>query len=151
MGRPSEFSSEAADEICERLARGESLRAICSDEESGWLPSERTVHRWLNANEEFRQQYVRAREVQADTLVDEIIDIADGKIAVTLGKEEVLSDPTRDRLRMDARKWVASKLAPKKYGEAVQMKHTDADGGPVQQVIRWAKVEAEATPDPSKS
>ena len=136
MGRPSEFSPEVANAICERLIEGESLRRICRDD---GMPSASTVCRWLGQNEEFQQQYAHARDAQADTLADEILDIVDDKQA----------DPQRARLQMDARKWLSGKMAPKRYGEAVQMKHTDADGGPVQQVIRWAEADNEATPDPS--
>lgn len=147
MGRPSEFTPELANAICEMLIEGFSLRSICKVE---GLPSASTVCRWLGQNEEFREQYAHAREAQADTLTDQIVDIADGGLGVNVeGIGVVTTDPARDRLRVDARKWVASKLAPKKYGDAVQMKHTDGDGGPVQQVIRWANSDSEATPDPS--
>lgn len=144
MGRPSEFSPEIANEICERLAKGESLRSITSDEQSGWLPSETTVRRWLSGeadwNAEFRRQYAHAREMQADHYAEEIVAIADGRDKPTPQEleEQVASDTVairdhnRDRLRIDARKWVASKLAPKKYGEAMNLKHSDPDGGPVQ-------------------
>ena len=69
---------------------------------------------------EFAEQYARAREVQAETLADEIVSIADED-----------GDPQRQRLRVDARKWVASKLKPKRYGDKVTNEHTGADGGPV--------------------
>lgn len=115
-GRPSDFTPEIANLICERLAEGESLRAICKDEE---MPSARTVHRWLESKEEwaeaFRQQYAHAREVQADTLADQVIEIAD----------DTSGDPTRDRLRVDARKWAASKLAPKRYGDKLAVGGAD--------------------------
>src|SRR5690606_12399717 len=132
MGRHSEFTQEAADEICDRLAKGESLRKICEDEEGGFLPTARTVHRWLASDEEwaggFRQQYVRAREAQADHYAEEVISISDG---------DPMADPdgvavARDRLRVDARKWYAGKLAPKKYGDKVTNEHVGPDGGPVQ-------------------
>lgn len=74
MARPSTFTEEVAGLICERLADGESLRSICSQE---GMPSKSMVFRWLAANEAFRDQYARAREAQADTLFDEILDIAD--------------------------------------------------------------------------
>lgn len=137
MGRPSSYSEAIGSEICERLADGDSLRSICS--EPGF-PDMRTVRRWLDQNETFRLQYARARERQADAYADRILDEAYSAEDASLG-----------RLRMDALKWAASKLAPKRYGDAVQMKHTDADGGPVQQVIRWANDQAEATHDPSRS
>ena len=84
--------------------------------------------------------YARAREEQAETYADRLIEEAFSAEDASIG-----------RLRMDALKWAASKLAPKRYGDAVQMKHTDADGGPVQQVIRWADNQDEATHDPSRS
>jgi len=133
MGRPSDFTPEMANHICEQLIEGKSLRKICSDEE---MPNASTVCRWLSQNEAFREQYAHAREAQADTLADEILDIADDSAAdVTVedGREAINHEIVqRSRLRIDARKWLAAKMAPKRYGEAVQMKHTDGDGGPVQ-------------------
>lgn len=133
-GRPSEFSQKIADEICERLSKGESLRAICAGDDQtaeGYMPHRSTVFRWLDDNETFRDQYARAREAQADHYVDEIIAIADSPNATVnpLTKEPEIRDPQRDRLRVDARKWVAARLAPRKYGDAVQVKHADSEGG----------------------
>lgn len=131
IGRPSLYRDDVAAEICDRLAKGESLVSICADETSGWLPSQTTVYRWLDESAEFRERYARARELQAETFVDEIVSIADQPNARTTTDGEVhLSDPVRDRLRMDARKWVASKLAPKKYGEKITQEVTGADGEP---------------------
>lgn len=119
-GRPSSFTVEIGDDICERLANGESLRAICADD---GMPGRSTVFRWLGDNESFRDQYARAREEQAEALADEIVSIADEVDAVVKhdGEDVRLSlDATavaRNRLRVDARKWVASKLKPKKYGD----------------------------------
>jgi hypothetical protein len=103
MGRPSKFSDKLADRICERIANGESLRSICADKNE---PGKRTVMTWLSSNEAFRHQYARAREDQADHYADEIIEIADNE-----------ADTNRARVRIDARKWKASKLAPKRYGD----------------------------------
>lgn len=133
IGRPSSYTEALAEEICERLSRGESLRSICADQEGGWVPSETSVRRWLAGdedwNEAFRRHYACAREMQADHYAEEIIEIADAPNAsVDANGEPVLRDPQRDRLRIDARKWYASKLLPKKYGDAVQLKHADAEG-----------------------
>lgn len=120
MGRPSEFSQETADAICERLADGESLRSICSDEA---MPAKSTVFKWLTQHAQFADQYARAREEQAEALADEIVAIADeAEASVRHEGEEVrlALDTTavaRNRLRVEARKWVASKLKPKKYGD----------------------------------
>jgi hypothetical protein len=130
VGRPSEFTQEAADLICEEIAKGRSLRVICADDgaEFDRLPHERTVYRWLEAeeNDAFRQQYARAREAQADGKFEQTWDIAQ---TATTESVQVA------RLQIDVLKWQSGKLAPKKYGEAVQMKHTDGDGGPLTVVI----------------
>ena len=101
------FTQALADEICERIADGQSLRAICSEPGK---PDKSTVFRWLGQNEAFRDQYARARESQADTLFDDILDIVDQS-----------DDPQIARLRMDARKWMAGKLRPKVYGDKVEL------------------------------
>lgn len=126
MARPSEFSDKVADKICERLADGESLRTICCDPK---LPAQSTVFRWLGNEDErfnaFREQYARAREAQADALFDEILVIADtqerGQKRTTKPDgtvETVEADMIEHRkVRIDARKWMAGKLRPKKYGD----------------------------------
>ena len=68
------FSQEMADTICERIANGESLRSICDPDD---MPAASTVCLWLSKNPRFAEQYARAREAQADTIFDEILDIAD--------------------------------------------------------------------------
>jgi hypothetical protein len=107
-GRPSDYSQAIADLICERIADGESLRSICIADD---MPNKATVFRWLAAHKEFSDQYARARETQADTLVDEILDIADD------GWRENGEAIRRSQMRIDARKWMAGKMRPKKYGD----------------------------------
>lgn len=109
-GRPSEFSPQTANTICERLADGESLRTICAED---GMPDRSTVRRWLSQNEEFRGQYAHAREEQADVYAERIVDEA-----------HTATDAAIGRLRMDALKWAASKLAPKRYGDKVQTEHS---------------------------
>lgn len=122
MGRPSKFTLKIADEICERLADGESLRTICEAEN---MPSRAAVFRWLASDESFRNQYAHARDAQADTLADEILNLADEcRIGVKTtrkanGDEETVTADMveRTRVQIDARKWLAGKLKPKVYGE----------------------------------
>lgn len=144
-GRPSGFTKTIADTICGRIAGGESLRAICRDED---MPSKSMVMRWLAQNESFRDQYAQAREIQIDELAEEILDIADdgsndwmereqkdGGTGWTLNGEHV----QRSRLRIDSRKWLLGKMAPKKYGEKMTQELTGADGGGlVLQIVRYA-------------
>ena len=135
-GRPSSHTSDLAGAICERLSQGESLRKICSGED---MPSKSTVMRWLAGNEEFRGQYARARDAQADYYAEEILEISDDGSHDTYetedGRTVVNSEVVqRSRLRVDSRKWLASKLAPKKYGDKVMAELSGADGGPI---ILW--------------
>lgn len=116
-GRPSDYTAEIADEICTRLANGESLRAICGSDRDDFIPAMGTVLRWVATNDEFRNQYEAARAVQAETMADEIVGIADGADHENSELRGAMTQ--RDRLRVDARKWVASKLLPKKYGDKI--------------------------------
>lgn len=124
-GRPSAFTQKTADAICARIADGESLRQICRD---AAMPDKSTVMRWLDAHAAFRDQYARARELQADHFADEILEIADDGTNDWMTREgkdgdgiEVANHEhiNRSRLRVDSRKWLMSKLAPKKYGEKI--------------------------------
>ncbi|MGY6770174.1 terminase small subunit-like protein [Komagataeibacter sp. NFXK3] len=99
--RRSTYSRRLADEICLRLADGQSLRAICADPA---LPHRATILRWLRDNPAFRALYDTAREAAADTLAEEIIAIAD----CATGREDVPAI----KLRMEARMWVATRLRP---------------------------------------
>ena len=123
MGRPSEYTADVAATICAQLVEGKSLRSICRQEE---MPGLTTVFVWLQKHPDFAEQYARAREAQADTLADEITDIADDSAndyhdrELADGSKERVVDTehiNRARLRVDARKWIASKLKPKKYGD----------------------------------
>lgn len=128
VGRPSDYSQEIADAICDRIADGFSLRTICEAED---MPGKATVFRWLAARKEFQDQYAHAREAQADTLADELTDIADdgsndwmerkGEEGQSLGWKENGEAIQRSRLRVDTRKWIASKLKPKKYGDKLAL------------------------------
>lgn len=113
MARPSDYSPEITDKICSRISEGESLRSICDDED---MPVRSTVRLWLLEHSEFSVQYARAREEQADFYADEIIEISDRN----------KDDPARSRLQIDARKWKASKMAPRTYGDRLDLNHTNS-------------------------
>lgn len=110
-GRPSDYTQELADEICERLSEGVSLRKVC---EANDMPSARTIFTWFRVYPEFLQQYARAKDESADALADDIQDIAND---VREGK----LDPNAGRVAGDLKKWSASKLKPKKYGERLDV------------------------------
>lgn len=125
MARPTSYNEELGLNICSEIAHGKSLVSICKQE---GMPSVVSVYSWLNDEryKTFLNNYTCAREDQADTLADEIIDIADESSTTVKehdGFTEVVFDSTavaRNRLRVESRKWVASKLKPKKYGDKVQ-------------------------------
>lgn len=127
MARPTDYNQEIADRICEAISEGMSLRELCLADD---MPNKATVFRWLNLHKEFSDQYARAREEQAETLADEIVAIVDNAASPLMvdglplngadGNPILVTDTAavaHARLKMDARKWVASKLKPKKYGE----------------------------------
>jgi len=123
VGAPTTYNKHIASVICTRIAEGESLREIVKD---AGMPDRSAVYDWLLRHAEFADQYTRAREEQADTLADEIIAIADEQpevIAVT-DRHGALIEHKLDgaflqwqKNRIDARKWTAMKLKPKKYGD----------------------------------
>lgn len=117
VGRPSDYRLETADHICERITLGDSLKKICSEE---GMPNIATVFRWLTKHQEFRDNYARAKEEQAEALADEIVALADEPPPITATGATDSGHVAWQRNRIEARKWVASKLKPKKYGDKVQ-------------------------------
>ena len=132
-GRPTDYNQELSDLICVRLANGESMRSVCRDEST---PAMTTVFRWLRENEEFQQQYAIATEERAEAFVEDMVDIADnatndwmeqngeGNEGYRLNGESI----QRSKLRVDTRKWAASKMKPKKYGDKIQQEITAPEG-----------------------
>ncbi len=121
-GRPSTYTTEIAAIICDRISRGESLKAICN---SPGIPDQVVVYGWLGRQPEFAQMYARAREDQADTLADEIAALADEEPRMVVDDKGVARIDSAwvqwQKNRVEARKWVAAKLKPKKWGERIQV------------------------------
>lgn len=113
MGRPSDFTQEIADSICERIAGGENLRQMCDED---GLPCERTIYRWLAANGAFCQQYAQARKAWSDAQVEEVIAVS---------KNPLLKADDK-RVQIDTLKWAMGKLNGK-YSDKV--KHVGGDDG----------------------
>lgn len=125
-GRPTTFTKDLADEICARLAEGKSMRTVLKADN---MPAMSTVFKWLRENNEFSEQYARAKEESADALVDEMLEIADdgsndlmtiekGDTSYEMENKEVTN---RSKLRVETRKWIASKLKPKRYGDKLDL------------------------------
>lgn len=141
LGRPDSYTEVVALAICERIANGESVRTICKDEH---MPCAATVFKWLadESKATFTEQYTRARDAQADYYAEQIIQIADDGANDTYvdddGKTRTDQDViARSRLRVDARKWYASKLAPKKYGDKIEHSGPGEGGALVVEIVRF--------------
>lgn len=121
-----------ARKICERIAGGETLNAICSEHN---MPNKQVVIKWLMqvGRNDFREMYYYARRVAAEILIDEVIEIADstkgdwkpvynrhGELIDIKADNEAIQ---RSRVRIDTRKWLAAKMIPRVYGENVEVTH----------------------------
>lgn len=127
MGRPSKYTKEIGELICLEIATtSKGLKTICTENEL--FPSYVTVFSWLmdEDKKEFLNSYTRAREAQADVLADEILSISDD------GKNDTYTDSEgnvmvdydvlgRSKIRIEARKFLAAKLKPKKYGDKIDL------------------------------
>lgn len=132
----SSYSREVAVAICERLADGETLGAICEDPA---MPARSTVYLWLADQEEFRLMRAAADMDQADVWADETLEIADdarndwmerhGKN--NAGWRENGESVNRSKLRIWTRMWLAARKNPKKYGNFTRTELTGKDGNPL--------------------
>ena len=140
-GRPTKYTNELGDKICESIAKGISLAKMCKQKD---MPEPRSVYRWRREIEEFSHNYDKAREDQADYMVEEILDIADNDVETPVivdgvpimvdGKVVMTKDAvgvSHAKLRVDTRKWAASKFKPNRYADKVQQEISGANGGPV--------------------
>ena len=113
MGRPRKYTKKLGEIVCARMSEGESLRAICRDE---GMPASSIVHRWAIEIPDFREQYKTASLSRAQQMFEELNEIADAE-----GVEDSAVKTSRDRLRVDTRKWFLSKVAPKLYGDKLDI------------------------------
>jgi hypothetical protein len=138
VGRPSKYTGNLADLICTRIALGNSLRKVCLADD---MPDITTIIRWTRENKEFCQQYDRACVDRGNHLAEEALEIAD---------QTPETEPVRDKdgeiidmrlhsayvswqkNRVDARRWFASKMSPKRFGDKVQTEVSGIDGSAIQ-------------------
>lgn len=139
-GRPTIYSDEIVETICERLAVGQSLTSICKEPD---MPGLSTVFRWLEDKPEFRERYARAREAQADALDAEIADVArqdPERVTITIGDNVTKTsvdgaEVQHRRLLIDALKWRAAHLKPKVYGDKIQTEHSGKVAMSLEQIL----------------
>lgn len=124
-GRPSIYTQELADRICQQIMDCVPLHKI---EKMPGMPRAWTILRWADEKPEFCVQYTRARELQAHRMVADTLAIADAKPTKLGGVEQA-------RLRVQTRQWAAERMASKRYGARVKNEITGADGAPFQVVL----------------
>lgn len=138
IGRPGSISQQIAEQICERLAHGETLISICADPD---MPGSSSVYRLIEANEKFREQYRRARELQAHYHADQVTEIA-------LATLEGQLDPQAARVALQALQWRTSKPHPKTYSDRVDHRHEHKINiGSVVQELQQRRAERLASED----
>ena len=125
--RPTKYTKRIGDRLCAQLSMGKSLRQVLREDDQ--FPSAVTVYSWLRVYPEFLKQYEIATHDRAESMADEILDIADdgsndymtitkGDHSYNVEDKEVTS---RSKLRVESRKWLMAKMKPKKYGDKIDM------------------------------
>jgi len=140
VGRPRrEYSEDIAEQICERIAKGETLRSISKDKS---LPDRHIVYRWIDENPEFASRFALARHCGYDEIADEMLEIANSTIIgeteeISYGPDGMHKKVKREdmlghrKLQVWTREKLLSKWYPQKYGEKIQQEITGKDGGPL--------------------
>mgnify|MGYP000885499809 FL=1 len=116
MARPTIYTEKLEDKMLEEIASGRSVISLCREED--WTPNADTWYRWMYKIDGLSDRYTRAKSISSEFHADQILAIADEADNQTFQVA---------RLQIDARKWVASKLVPNKYGEKSQIDHTSSD------------------------
>lgn len=128
-GRPSEFTQEVADTVCEGIAQGKSIRTVCKGRS---MPDITTVYRWLSKYDSFRQQYTHARQTRADARFESIDDVIADLRSGTI-------DAQQAKVEIDAIKWQCGKEAGK-YDDKMKHEHSGEGGGPLEiSVVRYGE------------
>lgn len=127
VGRPTEYNQETATILCEHISGGMSLRTACDQD---GMPVRATFFKWMRENPEFLNQYARACEERTEAFAEDILSISDEGIGVIKAGAEKKSGAIAQivRLQVDTRKWMMSKMKPKKYGDKLDL---TSDGKPI--------------------
>jgi hypothetical protein len=129
-GRPTDYNEKIANDICEMIANGMSVNSICKRDD---MPVYSTVTLWRRKYPEFSANYDKAKQDCADLYAEEIIEIADNvtnDVALDVDGKPYIDGfaAQRAKIMIDSRKWVASKLKPKSWGDKQEIDHTSSDG-----------------------
>lgn len=143
-GRPTKYCEEMAKLICERVATTTfGLGRLCAMHDD--MPTRFTVNLWRSIYPEFSSMYAQAKLKQADLMAEEILEIADdatNDYMESLSQEEQGEawryngeHVNRSRLRIDTRKWLASKLLPKQYGDKLLLEQKSEENEKLKQEL----------------
>lgn len=136
QGRPTDYTEELAAHICSEVSSGRSLNSICKDE---GMPNPSSVYLWLSKYRSFSDNYAKAQADRAAFFAEEIVEISDDSSGdfIEVGDGRVAPNSTavsRDKLKVDTRKWLMSRMDPKRYGDKVETVHSGSLE--VQQITR---------------
>lgn len=115
------YDDSLAEHICDQIVEGKSLRTICQGDN---MPDRKSIRRWVKTNPEFAIIFNEAKEDAADAFAEELIDIADEEVPLDERGRLDAGVVQKQRLKVDTRKWIASKLKPKSYGDKLDVAHS---------------------------
>ena len=133
-----DWTPKLEDAICDAISvTPKGLEHICKANPT--FPKSSAIYKYRSENTAFAEKYTRAKANQCMVLADQIVDIADDSRADTLIDEDGVVMVNREiiercKIRIDARKWLAGKLAPKIYGDKTALTNANGDG-PVKLII----------------
>jgi hypothetical protein len=125
------------DEVFSRIMSGESLSSICKDQ---GMPTRKSFFLWVAQDEKLRARYESALFARSYVMVDELLEIADSEVPETGDGKKDWQAIQKHKLQVDTRKWLLSKLAPKKYGDKLEVSGDPAN--PLVQRIERVVVKA---------
>lgn len=139
-GRPKMiYDKQIADKILNQIElTNKSIVTICKKNKK--FPSYDTIYKWIRENKEFAENYARAKQAQAEKLMDQIHDEEDKLEKLVLDDE--IDPKTKNalvqtyRLKIDNLKWILCKLLPKKYGDRQQIEQTHDVSGNLKEILQ---------------
>lgn len=126
-GRPSIYTPELGEAICERLALGETIDSIAA---SADMPSKTTIYRWRWEKDEFRDAFARAREQSAFSFEDRALSYCD-----RLERASSVTEVQGLKEAAQILRWAAGVRAPKTHGDLTKLEHSGSGGSPLSVVI----------------
>ena len=142
MAYSDKEKTDIVNDICDSVSNGIATRnAILKNK----IPF-KTFYEWIDADGIKSKQYTRATELRAELMADELMTISDSTADDIITDErgnEIINHNViqRDKLRIDTRKWLMSKMMPKKYGENKSLDLTTLGEKITQPPITWAAPE----------